>query len=84
MFNIDISQAMGIEDDPNSISYGRVSRDDLKNKIPVKKKVSIFILLFACSLVKLVSLFTCIPALYSLCGGSSCNRGRLHWGKDLL
>ena len=35
--NIDKAHGMRKTDDPNSIQYGRVSINDLKNKIPVKK-----------------------------------------------
>ena len=35
--NIDKAHGMRKIDDPNSISYGRVSMNDLKNRIPVKK-----------------------------------------------
>ena len=67
---MNISQAMGIEDDPNSISYGRVSRDDLMNKIPVKSKVSMIHVIRLCSLVKPVSPLTSIQ-LFTLCAAAA-------------
>jgi hypothetical protein len=67
---MNISQAMGIEDDPNSISYGRVSRDDLMSKIPVKSKVSMLHIIPLCSRVKPVSPLTSIQ-LFTLCAAAA-------------
>ena len=35
--NIDKEHAMRKEDEPDSVRYGRMSLDDLRNKVPVKK-----------------------------------------------
>lgn len=35
--DVDKANAMRKVDDPNSVSYGRMTLDDLKNKVPRKK-----------------------------------------------